>query len=205
MLFASSSLLWAFLIFAFVSSITPGPNNTMLLISGVNFGFRRTLPHMLGVTFGFAILVLVSSMGLGAIFMRWPILYTILRFVSAAYLLFLAWQITRSTGQFTAKESANKPISFLKAIMFQWVNPKAWVMAIVAVTTYVSGENFVFNVAILTVVFLIFVFFSAGVWTLFGNWIQRYLHRPHYLRIFNITMALLLVLSLFPLLFEKSL
>lgn len=200
----SSNLLWAFIIFAFVSSITPGPNNTMLLISGVNFGFRRTLPHMFGVTIGFAILVLVSSMGLGAIFVEWPFLYTVLRVVSAVYLLFLAWQILRSS-QLKVKDPTLKPISFIKAIGFQWVNPKAWVMAIVAVTTYVSGENFIFNVALLIAVFLIFVFFSAGVWTLCGNWIQRFLHRPTYLRVFNIAMALLLLISLYPLLLEKNL
>lgn len=200
---SSSSLLWAFLIFAFVGSITPGPNNTMLLISGVNFGFRRTLPHILGVTFGFAILVLVSSLGLGTIFVRWPMLYTILRFVSAAYLLFLAWQIVFST-QPAIKVESKKPLSFLKAIMFQWINPKAWVMSIVAVTTYVSGEHFILNVSILLAVFLIFVLFSAGVWTLFGNWIQRFLYKPSYLRLFNITMAALLVLSLYPLLLEKN-
>lgn len=199
---SSSSLLLAFLMFAFVSSITPGPNNTMLLISGVNFGFRRTIPHILGVTIGFAILVVVSGMGLGELFVKWPVLNTVLRFGCAAYLLYLAWQICRS-GQVKSQDETKKPISFWQAVIFQWANPKAWVMAIVGVTTYVPVDHFFINMIMLIGVYIIFVFCSGGVWTLFGNWIQRFLHRPHYLKTFNIIMAVLLVMSLFPLLQES--
>lgn len=195
----SSGLFLAFLTFAFVSSITPGPNNTMLLISGVNFGFRRTIPHIFGVTIGFAILVMVASMGLGEMFIKWPFLDTLLRYGCAVYLIYLAWQILRSR-QVQINNSAKKPVSFFQAVLFQWVNPKAWVMAIVGVTTYVPIQHFFVNMAILIGVYLVFVFCSGGTWVLFGNWIQRFLHRPHYLRIFNVTMALLLVLSLYPLL-----
>lgn len=199
----SSSLFFAFLMFAFVSSITPGPNNTMLLISGVNFGFRRTIPHMLGVTIGFAILVIVSGMGLGAMFIKWPILETILRYVCALYLLYLAWQILRSS-QVDAQGEAKKPISFWQAVIFQWANPKAWVMAIIGVTTYVPADHFLLNITVLIGFYIIFVSSSGSIWILFGNWIQKFLHRPHYLRRFNLVMAILLVLSLFPLL-QKSL
>jgi len=195
----SPGFLAAFLPFALVSSITPGPNNTMLLISGVHFGFRRTLPHILGVTFGFAILMMAVALGLGEIFIKWPALYTALRYISAAYLIYLAWKILRA-GQMQIKDQAKKPISFLQAIAFQWANPKAWVMSIVAVTTYVQPEYFLMSITLILGLFIIFVFFSGGVWTLFGNWIQRFLHRPHYLHIFNIVMAALLVLSLYPLL-----
>jgi threonine/homoserine/homoserine lactone efflux protein len=194
----SSGLLIAFLIFAFVSSITPGPNNTMLLISGVNFGFRRSLPHILGVTIGFAILVAVASLGLGGLFIRWPVLYSVLRYTCAAYLMFLAWKILRST-QVHVKDEAKKPISFLQAAAFQWANPKAWVMSIIAVTTYVPPQHFFINIVFLISTLIVFVFFSGGVWTLFGNWIQRFLHRSYYLKIFNITMAVLLIFSLYPL------
>ncbi len=198
-IFSSYSILFAFLTFAFVSSITPGPNNTMLFLSGVNFGFKRTVPHILGVTIGFAILVLVSGLGLGEIFTKWPFLETILRYGCALYLLFLAWQILRSGQIQSDKAEGKKPISFLQAVIFQWINPKAWLMAVVGVTTYVPLQHFFLNISILIAVFLIFVCFSGGVWTLCGNWIQRFLDRPQYLRCFNITMAILLVLSLIPL------
>lgn len=198
----SSGLLLAFLIFALVSSITPGPNNTMLLISGVNFGFRRSLPHMAGVTIGFAILVAVAGMGLGEVFIKWPVLYTALRYLGAIYLIYLAWQILRS-GQLQIKEGNGKPISFFQATAFQWVNPKAWVMSIIAVTTYVPAEHFFLNLIVLISVFIIFVFFSGAAWTLFGNWIQRFLHHPRYLRLFNLAMAILLMLSLYPLLIKE--
>jgi threonine/homoserine/homoserine lactone efflux protein len=199
----SSSLFLAFLMFAFVSSITPGPNNTMLLISGVNFGFRRTIPHMLGVTIGFAILVIVSGMGLAALFVKWPILETALRYTCALYLLYLAWQILRSS-QMNTQSEAKKPISFWQAVIFQWVNPKAWVMALVGVTTYVPVDHFFINISVLIGFYIIFVSTSGSVWILFGNWIQKFLHHPNYLRRFNLVMAILLVLSLFPLL-QKSL
>ena len=98
------------------------------------------------------------------------------------------------------KDDAKKPVSFLQAVAFQWANPKAWTMSIICVTTYVPPQHFFLNIAVLVGVLIIFVFFSGGVWTLFGNWIQRFLHRPLYLRIFNTTMAILLVLSLYPIL-----
>lgn len=198
----SSGLLIAFLTFALVGSITPGPNNTMLLISGVHFGFRRTIPLILGVTFGFGFLMLVIGMGLGEAFVKWPVLYTLLRYGCAAYLLYLAWCIARS-GQIKMKDEAKKPVTFLQAVALQWVNPKAWVMGIVAVATYVPKQNFFANIIVLIGLFLIFVFCSAGIWTLFGSWIQRFLHRPHYLRTFNIAMAILLILSLYPLLVQN--
>jgi len=199
----SSGLLLAFSIFALVSSITPGPNNTMLLISGVNFGFRRSVPHIIGVAVGFAILVTAAGMGLGEVFVKWPVLYTALRYISAIYLIYLAWRILRSK-QLQIKEANKKPISFLQAAAFQWANPKAWVMAIIAVTTYIPEEHFLLNLAMLISLFLVFVFLGSIVWTLFGNWIQRFLHRPDYLRLFNVIMATLLILSLYPL-FSKNL
>jgi threonine/homoserine/homoserine lactone efflux protein len=174
----------------------------MLLISGVNFGFRRTLPHMCGVTIGFAILVIVASLGLGGLFIKWPVLYTVLRYGCAVYLLYLAWQILRSR-HVHVKDDAKKPVSFFQAVAFQWANPKAWTMAIICVTTYVPPQHFFLNIAVLVSILIIFVFFSGGVWTLFGNWIQRFLHRPLYLRLFNTTMAILLILSLYPILINN--
>ncbi|RMU51303.1 Amino acid transporter LysE [Pseudomonas savastanoi pv. glycinea] len=121
----SFDLLLAFTLFAFVTSITPGPNNMMLLASGVNFGFSRTLPHMLGISIGFFVLVLTVGFGLGSVFKAWPLLYTILRYVGAAYLLYLAWKIATSGPASDNVDSQGKPLSFMSAALFQWVNPKA--------------------------------------------------------------------------------
>jgi threonine/homoserine/homoserine lactone efflux protein len=193
----SSNLFIAFLAFAVVGSFTPGPNNTMLLLSGVNFGLRRTIPHLLGVTFGFALLVLVSSLGLGELFTRWPILNDILKYGCAAYLLYLAWQILKATPVSSGAQT-KKPISFFQAVLFQWINPKAWLMAIIGITTYAPPDHFILNVALIIAWYIFFVFCSGSAWTLFGNWIQNFLHRPHYLRVFNVVMAILLVASLYP-------
>lgn len=194
-------LLIAFFMFALVSSITPGPNNVMLLASGVNFGFRRSIPHMLGITLGFSLMVLVMGVGLGEVFIKYPIAYEVLRYVSAIYLLYLAWRIVRS-GPIDNASAAKKPITFLQAAAFQWVNPKAWVMAIVAVTAYAPRTDFFINVAVLAILYCFFVGPSSMLWTSFGNWFRRYLSSPKHLLIFNITMALLLVASLYPLFME---
>jgi threonine/homoserine/homoserine lactone efflux protein len=130
-------LLPAFALFALVSSITPGPNNTMLLASGVNFGFLRTIPHALGISLGFMLLVVAVGLGLGEIFTAAPWTYTALRWIGAAYLLYLAWCIATSGRMSEAGEHGGTPMTFLGAAAFQWVNPKAWVMAVGAITTYV--------------------------------------------------------------------
>ncbi len=129
----TAELLVAFVLFAFVSSITPGPNNTMLLSSGVNFGFNRTVPHMLGISCGFAVMVLAVGLGLGAVFKAYPLLYTVLRYAGAAYLLYLAYKIATSGPVRDTGGQEGRPMSFLAAAAFQWVNPKAWVMAIGAI------------------------------------------------------------------------
>lgn len=132
----SPDLLLAFALFALVTSITPGPNNTMLLASGVNFGFNRSIPHILGISCGFFVLVLAVGLGLGAVFEAYPVLYSVLRYVGAAYLLYLAWKIARSGPMSETEQGQGKPISYWGAAAFQWVNPKAWVMAVGAISTY---------------------------------------------------------------------
>lgn len=129
-MFMSTSLLSAFVLFAFVSSITPGPNNTMLLASGVNFGFRRSMPHALGISIGFMLLVICVGLGLGEVFKLFPWAYTLLRYVGAAYLLYLAWKIANAGGMSDNPDEHGKPMTFLGAAAFQWVNPKAWIMAL---------------------------------------------------------------------------
>ncbi len=201
-MFLSFDLLLAFTLFAFVTSITPGPNNMMLLASGVNFGFSRTLPHMLGISVGFFVLVLAVGFGLGSVFKAWPVLYTILRYVGAAYLLYLAWKIATSGPASDNVDSQGKPLSFISAALFQWVNPKAWIMAIGAISTYTPMQGYFYNVVVISAVFALINLPSVGVWAGFGSLLRNVLRDPLGLRIFNGVMAALLVASLYPLFIE---
>jgi threonine/homoserine/homoserine lactone efflux protein len=192
-------LLLAFVAFAFVTAVTPGPNNVMLLASGVNFGFLRSVPHMLGIAFGMMVLVAAVGVGLGGLFRAYPMLYEVLRWVGAAYLLYLAWGIARSGAPKKAGGAAGRPMGFVGAAAFQWVNPKAWVMALGAVTAYVPQDGYFRNVLVVAVVFGLVVAPSVGVWAGFGMALRRFLESPGRVRSFNLAMALLLVLSLYPL------
>ncbi|AMT89971.1 threonine/homoserine/homoserine lactone efflux protein [Pseudomonas sp. 2957] len=199
----SLDLLLAFALFALVTSITPGPNNTMLLASGVNFGFNRTIPHMLGISCGFFLLVVAVGFGLGAVFQAYPILYTVLRYVGAAYLLYLAWKIAHSGPVGDSVDGEAKPISYLGAAAFQWVNPKAWIMAIGAISTYTPMQGYFYNVVIIAAVFAIINLPSVGLWAACGTLLRNVLKDPRWLRVFNWGMAALLVISLYPLLLES--
>lgn len=195
-------LLLGLVAFSFVSSITPGPNNMMLLASGLNFGVRRTLPHMIGISVGFTVMTALVGLGAGQIFVKFPALYTVLKYVGAAYMLWLAWGIANS-GPLQAGDAADgkrraSPMTFLGAAAFQWVNPKAWVMALGAISTYTQQDNPVISVLIIALVFGVINWPSVGVWACFGAAMSRVLSNPRHIRLFNISMALLLVLSLWP-------
>ncbi len=198
---ASLSLLGPLALFALVSSITPGPNNVMLASSGLNFGFRRSLPHLLGVNLGFTLMIFLVGIGLGSVFQQTPALYTVLKYAGAAYLLYLAWKIANS-GPLDEGEARGKPFTFLQAAAFQWVNPKAWVMAVGVVATYTPQNGFFANLVIATVVCGIVNLPSIGIWVTFGTALRRVLHRPAAIRAFNVGMALLLVASLYPVVLE---
>lgn len=191
-------LLLAFVAFAFVTSVTPGPNNMMLLASGVNFGLRRSVPHMLGISLGFMVLVMCVGFGLGQVFEQVPALYTVLRYLGAAYLLYLAWKIAGSGAPDGNGSETGKPFTFLQAAAFQWVNPKAWVMAIGAITTYTPQDNFLINVLLIAGLFALVNCPSVGLWTVAGSLMRNWLRNPRVLRAFNIGMAVLLVASLYP-------
>lgn len=194
-----ADLFIALVIYAFVSSVTPGPNNLMLLASGVNFGFRRSIPHMLGISLGFSLMLFVLGLGVGSLFEHYPPAQWALRIVGGAYMLWLAWKIANSgpVGEGTAR---GRPMTLLSAALFQWVNPKAWVMAIFAVATYTWPEAYFWSLCIVALTFGIVNLPSIGTWTLAGTALRLQLGRPKVLRAFNITMALLLVASLWPLL-----
>ncbi|MDP2746865.1 LysE family translocator [Pseudomonas sp.] len=201
----TTELLLAFIAFAFVTSVTPGPNNMMLLASGVNFGLRRSLPHMFGISLGFMLLVASVGLGLGQLFEQVPLLYSVLRYLGAAYLLYLAWKIAGSGAPDSQSNAAGKPFSFLQAAAFQWVNPKAWIMAIGAITTYTPQENFVVNVLLIAALFALVNCPSVGLWTVAGSLLRNWLSNARALRVFNIGMALLLVASLYPIFADTGL
>ncbi|MDX1451618.1 MAG: LysE family translocator [Oleiphilaceae bacterium] len=195
----SIELLVALSLFAFVSSITPGPNNLMLMASGANFGFVRTVPHMLGVGIGFTLMVILVGSGLMHLFDAYPRSYTVLQVVSVVYLLFLAYKIATAGKPDTRKNHRAKPITFVQAVLFQWVNPKAWTMALTAISVY-APERSLNAVLLVAMVFGLINLPSVSVWTVLGLQMRKLLTNPVRLRWFNLTMAVLLVASLFPML-----
>ncbi len=191
------SLLPALILFAIVSSGTPGPNNLMLMTSGLNFGVRRTLPHFWGVDLGFALMTLLVGLGLAELFVRAPVLLAILKWVGAAYLVYLAWKIARS-GPLKGGQGRTRPLTFLQAAAFQWVNPKAWIMAVTACATYTDPDRYSLSVLLIAAVFALVTAPCSGAWVGFGAALQRWLSHPRNLMIFNYTMAVLLLASLYP-------
>jgi threonine/homoserine/homoserine lactone efflux protein len=195
----SEAMLLALATFCFVSSITPGPNNMMLLASGANFGFRRTLPHLMGVSLGFGAMVLAVGLGVGGLFVVYPALYIVLKVVGGAYMLWLAWRIATADG-IGDNRGTSRPMSFWEAVAFQWVNPKAWAISLGAITAFVAPGEFLVGVLIVTAVFATINFPCIASWAAFGVVLRRFLDRPWTLRAFNVTMAVLLVASLYPML-----
>ena len=195
----SIELLSAFVAFAFVSSITPGPNNLMLMASGANFGFRRSVPHMLGIGIGFTFMIVLVGVGLMTLFDLYPVSYTILKTGSVIYLLWLAWKIANAAQPGTGK-AGGTPMTFLQAAAFQWVNPKAWAMALTAISVYAPTRG-ISAVILVALIFGIVNLPSVSVWTMLGQKIRVILTNPVRLRTFNVTMALLLVATLFPVIY----
>src|SRR5215475_3745429 len=175
----SSSLLLAFVVFAIVMFFTPGPNNIMVLSSGLTYGFRRTLPHVAGITIGFAFMVAAVGLGLGTVFIAYPILQTVLKYLGAAYLIYLAAAIALSGPPKTGEDKRGGPMTFWGAAMFQWVNAKGWVMVI---------ANITWNIAIQTVISLVTGTVSTVAWALFGSALRPVLTSERAVRAFNITM-----------------
>ena len=177
--------------YSFVMSITPGPNNVMLTASGANFGFRRTVPHLLGISAGCAIQMISVCAGLGALFTRWPVLQTVLQWAGAAYLLWLGWKLVRSRE--VAEGHAPQPITFLHAAAFQFVNPKAWVMSLSAVALFLpAGMSMPAASAYLIVMMVIINIPCISTWALFGTALRGLLQRRPARLVFNISMAVAL-------------
>jgi threonine/homoserine/homoserine lactone efflux protein len=194
-------LLGALILFGLAASFTPGPNNTMLMASGANFGLKASLPHMSGVTVGFIGLMALCGLGLAGVFTAVPVLHEALKWAGAAYLLWLAWKIATARGLKT-REGSGRPMSFLQAVAFQAVNPKGWAMSLSTVSAYVPQQGFLANLGLTLAVFAAITVCSVSTWTAFGVGLRRFLDRPAVLRAFNVGMALLLVASLWPILAE---
>jgi threonine/homoserine/homoserine lactone efflux protein len=198
----TAELLTALMAFAFVSSITPGPNNLMLMASGTNFGFVRTIPHMLGVSIGFTLMIVLVGAGLAKVFEIYPLAYTILKYASCAYLVWLAWKIaTAAPPGAKGAEARSEPMTFIQAALFQWVNPKAWTMALTAVSAYTLPADPIVSLLVVAAVFGAINLPLVGSWTLLGMQLRRLLNDPVRLRVFNVTMALILVATLYPIVF----
>lgn len=192
-----SDVLLALALFCAVSSVTPGPNNMMLLSSGATFGVRRTIPHMLGISAGCVTMVLLLGFGLAGIAGRFPWFYASLHIVSTGYLLWLAWRIATSSGAGTASERA-RPLGFLGAAIFQWVNPKAWAMALGATTSFARPAYLAIDVPLIALILAVVGLPCILLWAAGGIAVRRLLDRPGALRAFNVAMAALLVMSLLP-------
>ncbi|WP_445945414.1 LysE family translocator [Shewanella sp.] len=191
-------LILAITLFAFSSGITPGPNNIMLMTSGVNFGIRSSIPHLIGICLGFPCMVLAIGLGLTSVFQTYPVLHLVIKVLGVSYLLYLSWLIARSSNKMEGKQ-LSQPLSFIQAAAFQWVNPKGWIMAVGAIATFtVQHADMTPQVLTIAMVFLCVAFPCAMVWLTFGVALKRLLKNERQQKIFNVTMALLLVGSILP-------
>ncbi len=188
--------------FAFAATMTPGPNNIMLLSSGLTFGYKRTLPHALGINFGFPVMVICVGLGVGKLFEVFPFIYTALKIVGITYLLWMAWHVANTKGSQNTENKKDKPFTFLQAALFQWINPKAWVMAITSTAAFITDHQIAFiQVMIISCIFFICAIFSTNSWSLGGVMLKRFIQNERLVRIFNITMAFLIVGSILPFIF----
>jgi threonine/homoserine/homoserine lactone efflux protein len=174
----------------------------MLTTTGLNFGVRRGIPHLLGICIGFPVMLALIGLGFGTLFQLYPVLHEIIKIIGIVYLLYLAWKIASSSGGISAV-SQSRPINFWQSAAFQWINPKAWIMGSSALAAYTTlDDNFFVQVTIVCITFMIITFPCAGVWLVFGAGLQKFLRDPAHLKLFNIAMALLLVGSILPVVWD---
>jgi threonine/homoserine/homoserine lactone efflux protein len=196
-------MLFSIISFAFATAMTPGPNNFMLLSSGLTFGYKKTLAHIVGVVVGFPIMILVVGLGMGTVFEMYPLLYDALKVVGISYLVWMAWKIATSSSSMGTSGEIKKPFTFLQAMLFQWVNPKAWVMVITVMGSFITSKENVF----LQVLFIAFTYLSIGAlstnfWAFGGVYLQKFISNENKVRMFNRVMAVLIVLSVVPFVFK---
>ena len=188
--------------FCAATAWTPGPNNLLLLTSGVNFGFARTLPQLAGISVGFPVMIVLLGLGLGQAFTAYPPLYLALKILGILYMVWLAWKVANAGPMHKETASANRPMRFHEAVLFQWVNPKAWAMALTGAATYTLPSAYFITLLTIAGTFLVVNIPGACAWIGFGVRLRKLLQDERRVRIFNWTMAALLVASLLPVLWE---
>ena len=197
-----TELLAALIGFAAAMAWTPGPNNLMLMTSGVNFGFVRTLPHMAGISIGFPLMIVIVGLGIDQLFAAMPQLYAVLKVLSVLYMLWLAWHIANAGPMSKETIAEARPMRFHEAVLFQWVNPKGWAIALTAAAAYTLPAAYLLSLLIIAGTFFMVNLPGSVAWVTFGVGLRKLLQDPARVRVFNITMAVLLVASLLPVLWE---
>ncbi len=189
--------------FGLASTMTPGPNNIMLLSSGLTFGYRRTIPHALGINFGFPVMVICVGLGIGTLFEVFPFIYTLLKVAGIAYMVWMAWHIANTKGALDAENKKDRPFTFFQAAMFQWVNPKAWMMAVTSTSAFITDhETAPVQVVIISGIYFFCAFVSTNSWSLGGVVLKRFIQNEKWVRGFNIAMAVLILGAVVPFVFE---
>lgn len=195
-------IFFAVIFFAFSTTITPGPNNVMIMSSGVNYGIKASISHWLGICLGFPFMVLLIGLGFGIVFEQYPNLHQIIKLMGIIYLVWLAWHIASAEPK-RIEQGHSKPLNFYQAVLFQWINGKAWVMASGAIAAFTTLQGVYWQeVLIITLAFLIVAFPCIGLWLICGVLLRKVLTKPLFQRIFNISMAVILLLSMVPVMLE---
>lgn len=197
------SIIISIFTFSLAAAITPGPNNIMLVSSGMVFGYKKSIAHILGIVVGFPIMVILIGLGMGALFQSYPSVLSVLKIIGFVYLLWMAYKIATNTSDYTDSDTSNKkPFSFMQAMLFQWVNPKAWVYAITSISIFVTDPKHTFEqVIVLSSIFLLTAFISTNTWALGGVVLKRFIKNPKNIHRLNLILATLLIVSITPLLF----
>lgn len=202
--FYTTAVILSIATFTMSTVMSPGPNNIMLLSSGLTFGYKKTMPHMFGIILGFPLMVLIIGLGLGALFERFPIVLKVLKIIGILYLFWMAYKIARNTSSYEiGEENKSKSFTFMQSVLFQWVNPKAWIMAITSISVFVSSdENSMFQVVLIAIIYFLSLCISSNIWAFGGILLKKFIRNSKSVQKVNIIMALLLVVSVLPMLFE---
>ncbi len=196
------TLFLALVTFAAVAAWTPGPNNTLLMMSGVNHGFRQTSPLILGVAVGFPFMIGLVGLGLGRLFEVYPFIYSGLKYAGAAYMLWLAFKVATSKQVDAGEVEAVPPMTFVQGALFQWVNPKGWMVAVTMLSSYTLSHDYWTGVATIVATATVMGFASASGWALFGSSLRHVMSDPRYFRWINVSLGVLLVVSIVPMLWH---
>lgn len=196
----SPQILLSIALFSVASSISPGPNNMMLLASGVNFGARKTLPHLFGIVIGHNLMLILVAIGIAQIFDAFPMIYQIMKIAGFSYLIYLAWRVATSEAPNATENKKTQPLGFFGAALFQWVNPKAWLVSVTFTTNYIAPTTPITYTILACLLYSVIVIPMGGSWLMLGVHLEHYLKNPKTRLIFNWLMAFLLVASMIPVL-----